>query len=169
MNFYFCCPEKCIQYTINSYWPRLSWITAYLKVKIWSLLKHENLTTCNKILWKRGKNCSYGAIYPLFHNFSIYSGTSVIWTAIFQNYRIFRRRLMVRTFFHYNLLQKYHQFFEFQFFENINFSNRFISPNQRNSYKNLLLNSKSQTASQGPCYRSPKSPFAQKNKIWHKK
>ena len=34
-------------------WPRLSWITAYLEVKIWSLFKHENLTTGNKILWKR--------------------------------------------------------------------------------------------------------------------
>ena len=32
---------------------RLSQMTAYLKVKIWSLLKHENLTTGNKILWKR--------------------------------------------------------------------------------------------------------------------
>ena len=37
-------------------------------------------------------------------------------------------------FFHYNLLQKYHRFFEFQFFEKINFSNRFVGPDQRNSY-----------------------------------
>ena len=37
-------------------------------------------------------------------------------------------------FFHYNLLQKYHWFFEFQFFEKINFSNRFVGPDQRNSY-----------------------------------
>ena len=37
-------------------------------------------------------------------------------------------------FFHYNLLQKYHRFFEFQFFEKINFSNRFVGPKQRNSY-----------------------------------
>ena len=43
--------------------PRLSRITAYLEVKIRSLFKHENLTTGNKVLWKRG-----GAISPLFHN-----------------------------------------------------------------------------------------------------
>ena len=42
--------------------PRLSRITAYLEVKIWSLLKNENLITGNKILWKRGE------IAPLFHN-----------------------------------------------------------------------------------------------------
>ena len=36
-------------------WPRLSRITAYLEVKILSLLKHENLTTGKKILWKRGE------------------------------------------------------------------------------------------------------------------
>ena len=35
---------------------------AYLKVKIWSLPEHENLTTGKKILWKRGE------IAPLFHN-----------------------------------------------------------------------------------------------------
>ena len=35
--------------------PRLSRITAYLEVKIWSLPKHENLTTGKKILWKRGE------------------------------------------------------------------------------------------------------------------
>ena len=28
---------------------------AYLKVKIWRLLKHENLITGNKILWRRGE------------------------------------------------------------------------------------------------------------------
>ena len=32
---------------------RLSWITANLEVNIWSLSKHENLTTGNTILWKR--------------------------------------------------------------------------------------------------------------------
>ena len=37
-------------------------------------------------------------------------------------------------FFHYNFLQKYHRFFEFQFFEKINFSNRSVGPDQRNSY-----------------------------------
>ena len=35
--------------------PRLSRFTAYLEVKIWFLFKHENLTTCNKIVWKRGE------------------------------------------------------------------------------------------------------------------
>ena len=32
--------------------PRLSRITAYLEVKIWSLSKHEKLTTCKKIVEK---------------------------------------------------------------------------------------------------------------------
>ena len=44
---------------------RLSRITAYVQVKIWSLFKHKNLTTGNKILWKRGE------IAPLFHNIFI--------------------------------------------------------------------------------------------------
>ena len=35
--------------------PRLSRITAYLEVKIWSLPKDENLTIGHKILWKRGE------------------------------------------------------------------------------------------------------------------
>ena len=35
--------------------PRLSRIIAHLKVKIWSLPKHENLTTGKKVLWKRGE------------------------------------------------------------------------------------------------------------------
>ena len=35
--------------------PRLSRITAYLEVIIWSLLKHETLTTGYKIVWKRGE------------------------------------------------------------------------------------------------------------------
>ena len=35
--------------------PLLSQISAYLEVKIWSLLKHENLITGNKIFWKRGE------------------------------------------------------------------------------------------------------------------
>ena len=33
--------------------PRLSGITAYFEVEIWSLPKGENLTTGKKILWKR--------------------------------------------------------------------------------------------------------------------
>ena len=47
--------------------PRLSQKTAYLEVKIWSLFLHGNLTTVNKILWKRGE-IAPGAISPLFHN-----------------------------------------------------------------------------------------------------
>ena len=35
--------------------PRLSRVTTYLEVKIWSLFKYENLTMGNKILWKRGE------------------------------------------------------------------------------------------------------------------
>ena len=56
---------------------RLSRITAYLGVKIWSLFKHENLTTGNKTLWKRGEI----AISPLFHNIfniSLTSGVNYI-------------------------------------------------------------------------------------------
>ena len=34
---------------------RLFRITAYLEVKIWSLFKHETMTTGNKIMWKRGE------------------------------------------------------------------------------------------------------------------
>ena len=33
----------------------LSRIAAYLEAITWSLLKHENLTTGNKILWKKGE------------------------------------------------------------------------------------------------------------------
>ena len=43
-----------IQLTLLSR-PRLSRITAYLEVKIWTLPKYENLITGNKILWKRGE------------------------------------------------------------------------------------------------------------------
>ena len=56
--------------------PRLSRIAAYLEVKIWSLLKHENLITGNKILWKRGEIAPLGAISPLFHNMFNISPTS---------------------------------------------------------------------------------------------
>ena len=50
--------------------PRLSRITAYHEMKIWSLPKDENLITDNKILWKKG------AISPLFHNIFNISLTS---------------------------------------------------------------------------------------------
>ena len=48
--------------TVNSRYFDLSRITAYLEVKIWSLFKHENLTTCNKILLILRSN------FSLFHN-----------------------------------------------------------------------------------------------------
>ena len=43
---------------------RLSRITTYLEEKIWSFLKHRNLKSGYKILWKRGEI----APSPLFHN-----------------------------------------------------------------------------------------------------
>ena len=45
---------------------RLSRITAYLEMKIWSLFQHVNLTTGNKILRKRGE------IAPNFYSFPQY-------------------------------------------------------------------------------------------------
>ena len=54
---------------------RLSRITAYLEVKIRSLLKHENITTGNKILWKRGEIAPkeqfllFTTIYLIISNF----------------------------------------------------------------------------------------------------
>ena len=57
----------------------LSRITAYLEVKIWSLPKHENLITSNKILWKRGEIApKEGAISSLFHNIFNISLTSKV-------------------------------------------------------------------------------------------
>ena len=49
------------------------------EVKIWSLFKHEYLTTGNKILWKRGEIApKEGAISPLFHNiFNIFQTSGV--------------------------------------------------------------------------------------------
>ena len=52
-NIYFLGEIKYSQLSLSR--PRLSRITAYLEVKIWSLFKHENLTIGNKILWKRGE------------------------------------------------------------------------------------------------------------------
>ena len=54
---------------------RLSRITAYLKVKICSLPKNENLTTYKKYCGKEEKFSS-GAISPLFHNIFNISLTS---------------------------------------------------------------------------------------------
>ena len=52
---------------------RLSRITAYLQVKIWSLPKHENLTTGKKYCGKEEKLLQ---ISPLFHNIFSISLTS---------------------------------------------------------------------------------------------
>ena len=50
---------------------RLSRIAAYLEVKIWSLPKHENLITGNKILWKRGERSNFSSFPQYFRsNFS---------------------------------------------------------------------------------------------------
>ena len=57
--------------------PRLSQITAYLKVKILSLPKHENLTIYKKYCEKEEKLLQ-GAISPLFHNIFNISLTSRI-------------------------------------------------------------------------------------------
>ena len=53
--------------------PRLSRIIAYLEVIIWSLPKHENLTTGTKILWKRGEIAPkeqfllFSTIFSIYH------------------------------------------------------------------------------------------------------
>ena len=52
--------------------PRLSLITAYLQVKIWSLFKHEYLTTGNKILWKREEIASKEQFRLFSTIFSVY-------------------------------------------------------------------------------------------------
>ena len=66
---------KC--YGINSWLSlsrlRLSRITAYLEVKIWSLPKHENITTGKKILWKRGEiaqRSNFSSFPQYFQNIS---------------------------------------------------------------------------------------------------
>ena len=69
-------------YSFNHYsWlslsrPRLSRITAYLVVKIWSLPKDEHLTTGKTNIVEKRRNCSSGAISPLFHNIFSTSLTS---------------------------------------------------------------------------------------------
>ena len=52
--------------------PCLSRMTAYLEMKIWSLFKHENLTTGNKILWKRGEIALKEQVLLFSTIFSIY-------------------------------------------------------------------------------------------------
>ena len=46
---------------------RLFRITAYLEVKIWSLFKHETMTTGNKIMWKRGEIAPKEQFLLFFH------------------------------------------------------------------------------------------------------
>ena len=73
----------------------LSQVTAYLEVKIWSLFKHENLTTCNKILWNRGEiapNITKTRLYhfdPLKPHFYIvklgFTGVYIIFLVLLKN------------------------------------------------------------------------------------
>ena len=46
---------------------RLFRITAYLEVKIWSLFKHETMTTGNKMMWKRGEIAPKEQFLLFFH------------------------------------------------------------------------------------------------------
>ena len=50
----------------------LSRITAYLEVKIWSLLEHGNLSPGNKILWMRGEIAPKEQFLPFPTIFSIH-------------------------------------------------------------------------------------------------
>ena len=51
---------------------RLSRTTAYLGEKIWSLFKHRNLKSGNKILWIRGEIAPQEQFLPFPTIFSIY-------------------------------------------------------------------------------------------------
>ena len=51
---------------------RLSRTTAYLEEKSWSLFKHRNLTSGNKILWIRGEIAPQEQFLPFPTIFSIY-------------------------------------------------------------------------------------------------
>ena len=51
---------------------RLSRTTAYLEEKIWSLFKHRNLKSGNKILWIRGEIAPQEQFLPFPTIFSIY-------------------------------------------------------------------------------------------------
>ena len=55
------------------YRPPLSRITAYLEMKIWSLFINENLTTSNKILWKKRKIFLRSSFSPSRNIFNIKS------------------------------------------------------------------------------------------------
>ena len=82
---------QCLQYFL--YRPRLSRITAYLEVKIWSLPKHENLTTGKKILLKRGE-IALKEQFLLFS--SIFFNISLTSRAQFDIYLL---NVVVRVFF----------------------------------------------------------------------
>ena len=69
-------------------------------MKIWSLPKHENLTTGKNIVEKR-RNCSLGAISPLFHNIFNISLTSRV------QLHIYLLDVVVRTNF-FAILQIWH-------------------------------------------------------------
>ena len=47
---------------------RLSGITAYIEVKIWSLFYYRDLPTGNKILWKRGERSNFSS-FPQFFQY----------------------------------------------------------------------------------------------------
>ena len=49
---------------------RLSRITAYLEVEIWSLPKHETLTTGKNILWKKAKRSNFSSFPQYFQYIS---------------------------------------------------------------------------------------------------
>ena len=56
---------------------RLSRITSYLEVKLWSLFEHENLTTGNKIMWERGEIAPKEQFLLFSTIFSIYLTSGV--------------------------------------------------------------------------------------------
>ena len=69
-NVYPCKPQFIIGLIVQYSWlslsrPRLSRITAYLEVKIWSLPKHENLTTCKKYCGKEEKLLLFQNIFNI--------------------------------------------------------------------------------------------------------
>ena len=55
---------------------RLFRITGYLEEKIWSLFKHGNITSANKILWIRGEIAPQEQFLPFPTIFSIYISNS---------------------------------------------------------------------------------------------
>ena len=66
--------EHCLQFQysrLSLSRLRLSRITAYLEEKIWSLFKHRNLASGNKILWIRGEIAPQEQFLPFPTIFSI--------------------------------------------------------------------------------------------------